>query len=116
MGLGVLGIFLPLLPTTPFLLLSAALFARSSPYFYNYLLNHKVLGGYVRSFLVEKTIPLRIKVVSITMLWVAIGCSVCFVAETWWLRIVLVSVAIGVTIHILSFKTKVVLSREKQED
>jgi uncharacterized membrane protein YbaN (DUF454 family) len=105
LALGVLGIFLPLLPTTPFLLLSATLFARSSPRFYHLLLNHKVLGSYIRSFLADKSIPLHIKIVSISLLWATILCSIFFVVEKHWLQLLLIVIALAVTFHILSFKT-----------
>ena len=67
--LGVIGIFLPILPTTPFLLLSAALFFRSSPRAYDWLLTHKYLGPYIRSFREDRMIPLRAKIISISLLW-----------------------------------------------
>ena len=57
--LGVVGIFVPLLPTTPFLLLSAALWVRSSPRLYDWLLAHPCLGRYVRNFRENRAIPLR---------------------------------------------------------
>ena len=75
--LGVIGIFLPVLPTTPFLLLSAALFFRSSPRAYDWLLTHKYLGPYIRSFREDRMIPLRAKIVSISLLWLtALHCAV----------------------------------------
>ena len=58
LALGILGIFLPLLPTTPFLLLTAALYFKSSPRLYNWLLNHKHLGPYIRNFRENKAIHL----------------------------------------------------------
>lgn len=107
LALGVLGIFLPLLPTTPFLLLSATLFARSSDKLYNWLINHKRLGEYIRSFREDKAIPLKVKVISISTMWIVILISVFTVAlEKWWLQLILLCTAIGVTIHILSYKTK----------
>ena len=57
LALGIIGIFLPLLPTTPFLLLTAALYFRGSPRLYQWLLNHKCLGPYIRSFRENKAIP-----------------------------------------------------------
>jgi uncharacterized membrane protein YbaN (DUF454 family) len=66
LAVGILGIFLPLLPTTPFLLLSAFLFARSSEKLHSWLLNHKILGKYICDFLQDRTIPLRIKIISIS--------------------------------------------------
>lgn len=107
LGLGILGIFLPVLPTTPFLLLSAALFARSSERLYDWLLNHKVLGEYIRDFREEKAIPLRVKFISVSMLWIVMLTTIFFaVNDKLWLQILLACIAVGVTIHILSFKTK----------
>ncbi|MDR0811804.1 MAG: YbaN family protein [Paludibacter sp.] len=107
LGLGILGIFLPLLPTTPFLLLSAFLFARSSQRLHSWLLNHKIFGKYINDFLQEKSIPLRVKIYSISMLWLTILCSIAFAAGgKLWLQILLAAVAVGVTIHILSYKTR----------
>ncbi len=106
-GLGVIGIFLPILPTTPFLLLSAALFGKSSDRLYNWLMNHKVFGNYIRDFRENKAIPLKGKIASISMLWLLILYSIFFIVnERWYLQALLAAIAIGVTIHILSFKTK----------
>ena len=66
--LGIIGIFLPLLPTTPFLLLTAALYVRSSPRLYNWLLHQKYLGNYIRNFRENKAIPLRAKIVSVSLI------------------------------------------------
>lgn len=69
LALGIIGIFLPLLPTTPFLLLTAALYFRGSPRLYQWLLNHKCLGPYIRSFRENKAIPLRAKIISLLLMW-----------------------------------------------
>jgi uncharacterized membrane protein YbaN (DUF454 family) len=107
LGLGILGIFLPILPTTPFLLLSAALFARSSKRWYHWLLYHKVLGKYIRGFLEEKAIPLHIKIVAVSVMWASMLCTIFFAAGGMlWLQILLFALATGITIHILSYKTK----------
>ncbi len=105
-GLGVLGIFLPILPTTPFLLLASYLFYRSSPKAQQWLLTHKYLGAYISDFQIHKAIPLRVKIYSVSMLWITILLSAFVFIEFWWLRLVLILIAIAVTIHILSFKTK----------
>ena len=68
LGLGILGIFLPVLPTTPLLLLSAFLFLRSNRKLYEWLMNHPKLGPYISNFLHHKTIPLKIKIISISTL------------------------------------------------
>lgn len=103
--LGVLGIFLPVLPTTPFLLLSSALFLRSSKPLYNWLMNHPTFGPYISNFMENKSIPLRIKVVSVTLVWVSLlNCAV-FVAERLLFRVLFILLAVAITIHILSYKT-----------
>ena len=104
-GLGILGIFLPLLPTTPFLLLAAACYIRSSKRLYNWLLNNKWIGRYIKNYLEGKGIPLKSKVLSISALWITIGYSVFFVVNIFLVRIILILIAIGVTIHLLSIRT-----------
>lgn len=69
LALGILGIFLPLLPTTPFLLLTAALYFKGSPRLYNWLLNHRHFGPYIRNFRENKAIPLRAKIISLVLMW-----------------------------------------------
>jgi uncharacterized membrane protein YbaN (DUF454 family) len=105
LGLGVAGIFLPVLPTTPLLLLAAALFLRGNRKLYDWLLNHPKLGPYITNFMKHKSIPLKIKIISITMLWATLLFCAIAVAEHWALRVLFIGIAIGVTIHILSYKT-----------
>lgn len=104
--LGVVGIFVPLLPTTPFLLLAAALWMRSSPRLHDWLLSHGRLGGYIRDFREKRAIPLHAKILSVALLWGSIGwCVAAVVDRWWWAQAALLAVAVGVTCHILSFAT-----------
>lgn len=109
LGLGIVGIFVPLLPTTPFLLLAAACFVRGSPKLYRWLIGHKWFGAYIRSYREFHAITLRAKVVSLVLLWAVIGYSAVRVVEAWWLRALLAVIAVGVSVHLLSLKT---LTRE----
>jgi len=104
-GLGIVGIFVPVLPTTPFLLLAAACYARSSQRFYGWLLNNKWFGSYIRNYLEKKGVPLKVKVATVTLLWITIGSSVAFAVEILVVKLILVIIAIGVSIHILSVRT-----------
>ncbi|TET92265.1 DUF454 domain-containing protein [Candidatus Aerophobetes bacterium] len=104
LGLGIVGILLPLLPTTPFLLLAAACYARSSERLNNWLLNNRWFGNYLRNYWKGKGIPLKVKVLSISFLWITIGYSALFVVQILLGKIILVIIAIGVTIHILSIR------------
>lgn len=106
LALGVAGIFLPLLPTTPFLLLAAWLFVRSSPRLYDWLMSHPRLGEYIRNFREERAIPLRVKIVSVSLIWLTIGfCIVSVVAEWWWAQVALALLAVAISWHILSYDT-----------
>ena len=105
-GVGIAGIFIPVLPTTPFLLISAALYARSSTRFYNWLINNKIFGQYIKNYREGKGIPLRLKIITITLLWLTIGCSAIFAVDILWVRIMLVLIAVGVTVHVVRIKPK----------
>ena len=105
LGLGILGAFLPVLPTTPLLLLAAFLFLRSNRRLYDWLMNHPKMGPYITNFIKHKAIPLRVKVIAVSTLWLTLlYCSV-FVAEHWVLRGFFILLAICITWHILSYKT-----------
>ncbi|MDR2424071.1 MAG: YbaN family protein [Prevotellaceae bacterium] len=104
MSLGIIGIFLPLLPTTPLLLLAAALFARSSRRLHQWLLNHKVFGTYIRSFMEDRVIPVRVKIYAISLMWTSIILSA-IIVDKLLVRCILAVTAICVTIHILSYKS-----------
>ena len=104
-GLGFVGIFVPLLPTTPFLLLAAVCYARSSQRLYDWLLNNKLFGYYIRSYLERKGIPLKVKILTLTLLWITIGCSAIFVVQDSVVRLTLGLIAIGVSIHLIHIRT-----------
>jgi uncharacterized membrane protein YbaN (DUF454 family) len=104
-GLGVLGIFLPLMPTTVFLLMAAYCYSRSSDKFHNWLLNNRWLGKYINNYRSGQGISVRQKVTTIAILWASIGFSIWFVAASFWPTLFLAAVAIGVTIHLLWIKT-----------
>nr|WP_207726892.1 YbaN family protein [Anaerosolibacter carboniphilus] len=103
--LGVVGIFLPLLPTTPFLLLGSACYIRSSEKLYKWLIEHKKFGIYIRNYQEKRGIPLKIKIFSIGSLWLSIGYSALFIVSSIMIKLLLFTIAVGVTIHILSLKT-----------
>lgn len=104
-GLGILGIFLPILPTTPFLLLAAACYARSSKRFYSWLLNNRWFGNYIKNYREGKGVPLKVKIYTISLLWMTILLSAIFFIDIFWIRVLLILIACGITIHILTIKT-----------
>ena len=105
-GVGIVGIFVPILPTTPFLLIAAALYAKSSARFYDWLINNKIFGQYIKNYREGKGIPLRLKIITITLLWITIGCSAVFAVDIFWVRIMLIIIAAGVMVHIIRIKPK----------
>ncbi|TET18160.1 MAG: DUF454 domain-containing protein [Dehalococcoidia bacterium] len=105
MGLAVLGVFLPLLPTTPFLLLAAACYARSSERFSNWLLSNRLFGKAIKDYREGKGIPSKLKALSIALLWITIGCSVAFAVHILAVRVIVILIGVGVTVHILFIRT-----------
>ncbi|NIT36126.1 MAG: DUF454 family protein [candidate division Zixibacteria bacterium] len=105
-GLGVAGIVLPLLPTTPFLLLAAACFARSSERFYRWLLGNRWFGAYVKNYREGRGVPAKVKIFSTALLWVVILSSAAFAVSNLIVRVVLIAVAVGVTVHIVFIRPK----------
>lgn len=103
--LGIIGIVLPILPTTPFMLLAAACYVNASPKLYIWLIEHKYLGKYIKNYREYRGIPLRAKIISIIMLWLGIGSSIIFFISLTIIDIFLLIVAVCVTIHLLSLKT-----------
>jgi uncharacterized membrane protein YbaN (DUF454 family) len=99
-GLGIIGVFVPILPTTPFLLLAAACYMRSSERFYRWLTDNRIFGAYVRNYIEGRGMPIRIKIFTILLLWLTIGLTIAFAVHNLVIRIILICVAIGVTVHI----------------
>jgi uncharacterized membrane protein YbaN (DUF454 family) len=111
-GLGAIGIVLPILPTTPFLLAAAACFCKSSTRLYNWLINNKWFGEYIRNYKEGKGIPMKTKVVTLTFLWATIGVSTIFILSHLLppllvlpMQLIMLAIATGVSIHILILPT-----------
>lgn len=104
-GVGAVGVVVPLLPTTPFLLLGAACFIRSSERLYRWLIQHRWFGGYIRNYREHRAMTRRAKAVALILLWTVIGHSALLVANAWWLRCGMLLVAVGVTVHLMHLRT-----------
>lgn len=98
-GLAILGVFLPFLPTTPFLLLTAACYARGSAKFYNWLMNHYILGPYIRDWRSHKGIPKRTKATAAFLIVVTFGISATFIPLIA-VRIIFLAVGVGVIAYL----------------
>ncbi len=96
-----MGIFLPILPTTPFILLSGFLFSKSSDKFHLWLVNNKFLGKYIKNYTEKKGFPLKEKIFTILLLWITISISAFYFVQLLWLKILLFIIAIAVTIHLI---------------
>jgi len=105
-GLGILGLFLPLLPTTPFLLLAAACFARSSERFHQQLINHRTFGPLILHYQRDRSIPARARWSAVVLLWVMLASSLLWV-PLFWVQLLLVGIGLAVTFYLFQLKTAV---------
>ncbi|MDQ6958638.1 MAG: YbaN family protein [Mariprofundaceae bacterium] len=116
--LGIIGIALPLVPTTPFLLLAAVCYAKSSEKCYNWLFNHKWFGEYLRNYRDGKGIQLKVKVTMLIFLWLTMSLSAGFIIDIQWVQIMLIGIATAVTAqmcYLPTFKPESEPFEEKQD-
>lgn len=104
-GLGIIGIFLPVMPTTVFFLIAAACFAKSSEKFYWWLLNNKQFGKLIRDFREKRGMPLKSKVIAVSVLLIVIGYSAFFAVDSLIVKILLLMIGISVSIYLISLNT-----------
>lgn len=102
--LAILGIFLPLLPTTPFLLLASACYMRGSERMHRWLRTNKLFGAYLDNIESKKGMPLKGKIFTLAVLWLSMSYSI-YIVKMWPLRLMLVAIAIAVTTMLLRMKT-----------
>lgn len=106
LALGAIGIFLPILPTTPFLLLSAACYMRSSERLHKWLINNRWFGEYIKNYQSGRGIPMKTKIIALSFLWVAILYSTFFVVDEILIaQVVLLLIATGVSVHLIRMPT-----------
>ena len=102
--LAILGVFLPLLPMTPFLLLASACFVRGSDRLHRWLLSNPLFGEYLRNIEDKKGIPLKGKIITLVLLWGSLAYSI-YIVKLLLLKVMLAAIGIGVTVFILRMKT-----------
>jgi uncharacterized membrane protein YbaN (DUF454 family) len=112
LSLGIIGVFLPILPTTPFLLLTSFCFLRSSKRLYNWLVNHRIFGVFIYNYLTYKSATRNTKIGTLVFLWASLFISSLFIPQLA-IKLLLLAVGTGVTIHICTLKT-LVQKREAQ--
>jgi len=105
LGLGAVGVFLPILPTTPFLLLSAACYYKGSERMHRWLLCNKLFGNYIRNYKEGKGIAQTTKILTLSLLWITICFSAFYIVRNFPIQIVLIAIAIAVTIHVITLPT-----------
>ena len=102
--LGIIGIILPVLPTTPFLILAAACFLHGSDRMYQWMMNNRYFGDLIRNYMERRGIKPKQKAVAIFSLWFLISITLVFFVQQFFLRLILIIVAAAVTAHLLSLK------------
>ena len=103
-GIGFIGVVLPLMPGTVFFIIAAYFYARGSKRFYNWLMNHRIIGHHIKNFQAGK-ITLKGKIISISSMTLAILFSIFYIHPPYWVTAVLITCNIGVSIYILRLKT-----------
>ena len=103
-ALGALGVILPLLPTTPFILLAAACFAKSSPRFHSWLLTHRHLGPIIRQYQSGNGLPRRVRWRALVALWASMSLSIWIIGQ-WWAVVMLGIIGACVTIYLCRLPT-----------
>ena len=103
-SLGVIGIFVPIWPTTPFVLLSVVLFSRSDKRFDDYVLNHRWFGPFLRNYLEHRRMTTSAKIKSILFVWIGLGISM-YVQDQVWIIALLTVIGVAVSTHILLLKS-----------
>ena len=105
LALGLLGIFIPLLPTTPFLLLAATAFMHTDRKIYLWMFRNKIFGKQLSAYVKDKSVSFSLKISSLLILSLTLGYSIIFVIDILWVRIFLIFVGLGVATHIIKLKT-----------
>jgi len=105
LGLGSAGIFIPGLPTTPFVILAAICFSKSNEKIYKWLQKTKFFGPYIEHYNTKQGIAKRLKIISIAFVWLSLSVSMLMLQATWAF-IALPIVGVCVSIHIILIKTK----------
>ena len=112
LALGIIGIFLPLLPTTPFILLAAACYCRGSEKMHTWLIEHKVFGKYIKDYEEERGIRKKAKITAIVTMWASILLCIWYLDYSnsipdilLYVQVLLILISVGVTIHLLKLKT-----------
>ena len=110
--LGAIGIVMPILPTTPFLLAAAACYYKSSERMHRWLLNNKWFGEYIRNYTEGKGLTIKTKITALTVLWITIVFSTVFMLDRLLppllvlpMQLIMIAVAIAVSAHILRLPT-----------
>jgi len=103
--IGLIGIIIPVLPTTPFLLLAAACYIRGSKRIHNWMINNSLFGDFVKNYLERKGITIRQKITSLLFLWLTITISIYYLIDSFPIIILLFVIAIAVSVHILRIRT-----------
>jgi uncharacterized membrane protein YbaN (DUF454 family) len=105
LALGCIGIVLPILPTTPFLLLSAACYYKGSDRMHRWLLNNRWFGSYIRNYKEGRGLSLRAKFLTLAVLWLVISYSAFFIVNILVIQAVLLAIAVGVSLHVVTLPT-----------
>lgn len=102
---GIVGIFVPVLPTTPLLLLAATCYAASSKRFYSWLMSNRLFGAHLKNYREGRGMSAKVKMGTLSLMWASMGLSIYFIVESLPVKLLLLGIAVAVTVHVLKIKT-----------
>ncbi len=105
LALGCIGIVLPIVPTTPFLLLSAACYYKGSERMHRWMLSNRWFGNYIKNYKEGRGLSLKAKGFTLALLWLVISYSALFVVNVMIIQVVLFAIAVGVSLHVVTLPT-----------
>ena len=116
LGIGCIGLILPILPTTPFLILATACYVRGSDRIYRWMMRNRLFGEFIRNYLEGKGITSRQKVFTLALLWLMIAITIFYMIENIMIRILLFIIALAVSVHILKLPTLTSIGSQRKRN
>jgi uncharacterized membrane protein YbaN (DUF454 family) len=102
--IGMVGVVVPVLPTTPFLILAAVCYGRSSRRCYRWLVSNRIFGRYLDDYLRGQGVPWKVKMGTLLFLWAVITVTAVLFVNQLWLRVLLFAIAVAVSVHVAMLK------------
>lgn len=105
LSVGAIGVLVPGLPTTPFVLIAGACYIRSSARLYHWLITNRIFGPVLATWQAERGMTWRTKIITLALVWIMLGSAALFLVESLFMRLVLLSIAGTKTVVLAYIRT-----------